>query len=917
MTSPGAALRRFVDIRQGEHLRLWAMFFYLLFVLFAYYIVKPVSRAMFLTKFDIDKLPSLYILIAIFGGILAYFYSRVATKTSLNAAVAWTMGLSTLTLVVMWYLIHLRIPWMVYVLNIWVSIFSVILVSQGWLVAGNLFDARQAKRLYPFLDMGMVIGAAFGGEFTKRMVSIVGTEGLLLASAVMVILAYVSFMAASRDAKDSLRQAAAASRDRTEFSVRQMLGDFTRVRHLRIIVGMMIVMYLVDTLVEYQFQAMARTTYRGDQLTAYFGQFYGLWLNGVEFIFQLFLTGVIVRWFGIGATLQISPIAVGLSSVAILAAPGVMSASAVRLTEASTRYTLSKTGMELLYMPLPLALRNRIKAFIDICVDRLSRGIGGVLLLLLTTSSLHLGVRGIAWIVIVLSAVWVVYAVIARREYIASVRQHLERRRVDFASTRISVTDGATIGILEAAACGTNARQASYALSLLEEAPGYDVRPVLMRLVGTSEASVRQKVYEIGTRLRFGGLLEYAAGDVSKEVMRHAIGYLLTVAPQRMKLGAEYLNSDRPEVVQAALEGISSNPDLTASLISEEWIAENARSSNAERRSIAAAAIAVRDWGGPESETLHRLLDDTDTGVALAALRSAGKLRNRAYLFQIIRALNHSRLRGEAIRALTAFGPGIAGTLYDVLRDEAVPSRTRRQVPRILRKITAQESVNVLLTAIGNKDLTIRSAALKALNGLREAAPQLNYDDRPVTEQLMNEARTYYELSAALEPVRRHVTGDRSALSLLARSIEGRLRSTFTRLFRLLGLRYPPREIYSSYLAIAGPVKNDSSAALEFLDSVLDQKLKRVLLPLLDAPQNILDGGRDLFDVRIQTVEDAVRTQILSGDPWMSACAMAAAGELQLRNVSDDIARMALGATPEVSLVARRVQTALAAAATR
>jgi ATP:ADP antiporter, AAA family len=913
MTSPGAALRRFVDVRQGEHLRLWAMFFYLLFVLFAYYIVKPVSRAMFLTKFDIDKLPSLYILIAVFGGILAYFYSRVATKTSLNAAVAWTMGLSTLTLVVMWYLIHLHIPWMVYVLNIWVSIFSVILVSQGWLVAGNLFDARQAKRLYPFLDMGMVIGAAFGGEFTKRMVSIVGTEGLLLASAAMVILAYVSFMAASRDAKDSLRQAAAGSRDQTDFSVGQMLGDFTRVRHLRIIVGMMIVMYLVDTLVEYQFQAMARTTYRGDQLTAYFGQFYGLWLNGVEFVFQLFLTGVIVRWFGIGATLQISPIAVGLSSVAILAAPGVLSASAVRLTEASTRYTLSKTGMELLYMPLPLALRNRIKAFIDICVDRLSRGIGGVLLLLLTTSSLHLGVRGIAWIVIALSALWVVYAVIARREYIASVRQHLERRRVDFASTRISVTDGATIGILEAAACGNNARQASYALSLLEEAPGYDVRPLLVRLIGTSEASVRQKVYEIGTRLRFDGLLERAAGDVSSEVARQAIGYLLTLAPQRMKLGTDYLNSDRPEVVQAALEGISSNPDLTASLISEEWIAENARSSNPERRSIAAAAIAVR--GGTESETLHRLLDDTDTNVALASLRSAGTLRSRAYLFQIIRALSHSRLRGEAIRALTAFGPSIAGTLYDVLRDETIPPRTRRQVPRILRKITEQESVNVLLTAIGNKDLTIRSAALKALNGLREAAPQLSYDDRPVTDQLMNEARTYYELSAALEPVRRHVTGDHSALSLLARSIEGRLRSTFTRLFRLLGLRYPPREIYSSYLAIAGPAKNDAGAALEFLDSVLDPRLKRVLLPLLDAPQNILDGGRDLFDVRIQTVEDAVRTQILSGDPWMSACAIAAAGELQLRNVSADIARIALEATPEVSRVARRVQTALAATA--
>jgi hypothetical protein len=35
------------------------MFLYLMFVLFAYYILKPVSRAMFLSKFDIDKLPSL------------------------------------------------------------------------------------------------------------------------------------------------------------------------------------------------------------------------------------------------------------------------------------------------------------------------------------------------------------------------------------------------------------------------------------------------------------------------------------------------------------------------------------------------------------------------------------------------------------------------------------------------------------------------------------------------------------------------------------------------------------------------------------------------------------------------------------------------------------------------------------------
>ena len=51
------------------------MFFYLLSVLFAYYILKPVSRAMFLTRFDFDNLPALYILIAAVGAA-TYFSGR-------------------------------------------------------------------------------------------------------------------------------------------------------------------------------------------------------------------------------------------------------------------------------------------------------------------------------------------------------------------------------------------------------------------------------------------------------------------------------------------------------------------------------------------------------------------------------------------------------------------------------------------------------------------------------------------------------------------------------------------------------------------------------------------------------------------------------------------------------------------------
>jgi len=74
----------------------------------------------------------------------------------------------------------------------------------------------------------------------------------------MVLLAYlVSWSPAAAPVTRS-REAHAARHEEADFSFGQMMKRSARVRHLRIIVGMMIVMYLVDTFVEYQFQAMAR-----------------------------------------------------------------------------------------------------------------------------------------------------------------------------------------------------------------------------------------------------------------------------------------------------------------------------------------------------------------------------------------------------------------------------------------------------------------------------------------------------------------------------------------------------------------------------------------------------------------------------------------------------------------------------------
>ncbi|RPI11296.1 MAG: hypothetical protein EHM65_07215 [Acidobacteriales bacterium] len=228
-----------------------------------------------------------------------------------------------------------------------------------------------------------------------------------------------------------------------------------------------------------------------------------------------------------------------------------------------------------------------------------------------------------------------------------------------------------------------------------------------------------------------------------------------------------------------------------------------------------------------------------------------------------------------------------------------------------MRRVPDQRAVDTLLRSINKPDLSIRGAVLKALNGLRETASGLEFGPAFVTRQILSEAQYYFALNSSLAPLRDEAN-PRTARRLLVRSIEERLRQTLERLFRLLGLRYPPKEIYAAYLAVHHGRRENYSAALEFLDNVLDRDLKRVILPLLDDSGRLLETGRNLFGLEVRSTEDALRGLLSSGDSWLLSCAMAAAAELRLRALAPDIAKAARGAGAEVGAVARSAQAALA-----
>ncbi len=609
----------------------------------------------------------------------------------------------------------------------------------------------------------------------------------------------------------------------------------------------------------------------GAGLTAFLGNFYGIYLNLVTIVLQVVFTAFVVQRLGVGGTLQVMPVTIALTSVATFFFSGVWAAGALRLTEAATRYTLNRTGMELLYLPLPLELKNRTKAFIDIFVDRFGRGVGGMLLILLTTG-LHFTPRVIALVTAGFAIPWILLSHVASREYIATVRKRLSARRLNFSEARVDASDRRTVQLVEETAESENPRQVAYALSLLSDVQGYDIAALLKRHSRDSAPAVRQAVFEIAAARKLTGFEAEARESMSED----AVAYLLAVAPDPEALMAELLRRNS-QIAEAAVHSAGGAAGRGA--IRMEWVEAAAADPDPKRRHLAAAALALTGDAG--LSTLKTLMGDTEPEVQREAICSAGKLRNRALTRSLMALLAKPGLRADVLEALAAYGDEICGTLSEMMDDESLSASVRAQAPRVLKLIRTQHSVDTLVKAIGHGNRGIRTSVLKALNTLRIAVPDLDYHHDFVNERILEEAREYFEQNAALASFI-DVRKPRSAAGLLARTMDQRLHDSVERLFRLLGLRYPPVEIYSAYLAYRNRRGEELSTALEFLDNTLDKNLKRVVLPMLDEPDHVQEMGRRLFGFVPRKAEDAVRELMGSSDPWLAACALQAARELKL-----------------------------------
>ena len=859
------------------------MFLYYYLLLVTYYFLKPARDSLFLVKLGSSQLPFVFILIALIVAPIISLYSRVGKSVKLNKLINYTTIIFIINLFILRWLVQLGDSWVYYTFYIWVSVYGILSTSQFWLFANTIYNPAQAKRLFVLLTLGGIVGAFTGGEVTGFVVKNLGvsTENLLFFCAgyltLCIFLLNIIWKLSQKEGEE-ISVSPRRIKEKSE-GIFQIFGTIKSSRHLIFIVGIITMTMMVASFVDFQFKTVSVEAFpEKAALTSFLGKFYGR-LSLVSLFFQIVLTYTFLRILGVGGVILFLPIGLLLGSMAMLLSPGLLAGIILRGADGSFKYSIDKTGRELLFMPVPLEIKKRTKVFIDVVIDRGARGIAGGLLII--SLALGFSVRHISMIVIAFLAVWIIIAILTKREYLNAFRIALAKREIDPDELRININEASTIATLKAALKNDNYRQVEYALDMLASVTGVDLVPDIKPLLNHENSKIRLKsirIIQSQDNKWFIREIEEMVNDPDPEVQLAAMHYLYNrsgdVGESLMK---RFLEHPDQTIVSTTARCIAEygkpehkyllNKDLFQQMLAKEGV-----TGETSRVQLAKALGALNN--SEFNSYLKNLIKDPSPVVVRQAIESSGSTRNREFIPILLNKLSDKHYRMDARDALAKYGNRVLGTLRDHLIDDSVEFVIRKNIPGVLSKIPIQESVNILTDSITSANPSIKYYIVKGLSKIRSKYSELQFDKKRIDSALIHETLDYYEILNIIELQKE--CKDCPAGKLLETALKEKLDRNLEQIFRLLGLRYPSKDIYNAYQGIISNNKRLRASAVEFMDNVLGSDLKKYILPVLEevSPKAIIQQSQKLFKIQIGTFSQALESLIKGKDIWLKACAI-------------------------------------------
>jgi ATP:ADP antiporter, AAA family len=896
-----------------------------LFLIISSYVTGRVARdALFLARFQAVQLPYADIASAVLVGIVVVGYVRLGRRTSLRNLLVGSQFFFATNCVLFWVLAHYYHPaWLYPAFYVWVGLFGVLAPTQVWTLANYLLTTREAKRIFGMVGGGAILGAIFAGFFSKTVAKAFGTESLLLGMALLLLICTLLMGTVWKSWKSRLADSAETAAGDKAIAQRDLKSSMQLVlssQYLRAIAAVICLASFVTTLTGWQFKAVAKQVLvNKDALAILFGNFY-FYAGILGLLFQLLLTTRLLRQFGIGMMLFVLPTAVVVGSAGLLIWGTLASALALKGSDQMLRYSLDKSAVELLYLPLPHSLKLRAKWFIDTVIWRLGDGLAGVTVLIFATY-LHLAARQLSWIALLLVSAWLVSVSIAGKQYIAALKESIGQHQLIADQASALALDRSAADFLASKILASDPEEILYALGLFEVERQRAAHPVIRGLLNHPASEVRQKAISVLSAVGDKSVLpsiELLLKDPDHRVRTEAMLYLVHHSHVDPLTLLTELGDCADFSVCSAVAAYLARPGEAQSLEAARQILNEMSSQGGEEYQRTRMEVARLLGELPDSfdPLLATLLHDPANLVVREAIRSVGALRKFSLAPALLVHLSNHELSADAAQALAKFGDQVVGLLDGYLGDSSSSIDARRAIPLILVSIGRPAAAHVLLDNLFERDTRVRLQIVSALDKMHQVHPEIELDTQLLETVLAAEIMGHYRSYQILESLRTPENSDDPVMRAVGESIQQELE----RIFRLLGLLYPHLDLHSVYCGLQSANVTVYDNALEFLENVLKSELRGMLVPLLDgkvSPKERARIAERLVLAKVENREQAVAELVASDDPWLKSCGAYAIGTFGIKSLEVELKQCLVHPDPLLRETARAAKLRLDAIAAK
>jgi AAA family ATP:ADP antiporter len=400
-------LTKISKIEASEAKAVLCSFLFVVVLMSAYYILRPVRDAMASDWTDAE-VSWLWTLNFFISTAVVAVYGIAVSRSRFRLLVPAMYAIFALTFVVFYLLASTAADRTLVDKSfyVWVSVFSLFHISVFWSFMSDLFSKEQAGRLFSIIAAGASVGGLVGPSIPSFFSASLGTDNLMLIASLMLlipipIIFYLQSLKVSElDNKEPKLQAPRGAIGGNPFAGFKMFFS----NPYLLAIGLFIFLYTgISSFVYFELKNLLSALSRPER-TAVWAQM-DLAVNILSIATGLFATSRIVGKFGMPTTIALVPVMICVGLLILAVSPFLGAVVALQVIRRAGNYAVTRPAREMLFTRVDRETRFKAKPVIDIVAYR-----GGDMLMawLFTglTQGLGLGLAAVALVGAGIAALW-------------------------------------------------------------------------------------------------------------------------------------------------------------------------------------------------------------------------------------------------------------------------------------------------------------------------------------------------------------------------------------------------------------------------------------------------------------------------------------------------------------------------------